>query len=271
MIEEKILKFEGRPVQLGVDEAGRGPVIGPMVYGCAFAPIEDAERVASLGFMDSKQLTEARRDELFKSIKNSDLIGYIVHSLSAHELSTKMLRKAKYNLNSISHDTCAGLIRRAQDAGVNVREVFIDTVGDPDKYRAKLQEIFPTIKVVVTKKADSLFPIVSAASICAKVTRDAQVNAIPTETPIGSGYPGDARTVEWLDANYHPVFGFSRFIRFSWSTVDEIIKRKNGVEFDWHEEGNENQKAAMKNFLAGKPRRRIFTSRNLKLVKPVSN
>ncbi|TEB18697.1 ribonuclease H, partial [Perkinsus sp. BL_2016] len=67
-----------------------------------------------------------------------------------------MLRKNKYNLNAISHDTCAGLIRRAVEQGVVVTEVYIDTVGDPEKYRAKLQSIFPGINITVAKKADSL-------------------------------------------------------------------------------------------------------------------
>ena len=270
MIEEKILTFDGLPCQLGVDEAGRGPVIGPMVYGCAFSKIEDHDTVAQLGFADSKQLTESQRDSLFEKIKGSDKIGYITHSLSAHELSTKMLRKVKYNLNSISHDTCAGLIRRALAGGVNVREVYIDTVGDPERYAEKLRGIFPTIKVTVTKKADSLFPIVSAASICAKVTRDEHVKKIPTGTPIGSGYPGDQRTVDWLDANFDSVFAFGDQVRFSWSTVDELIEKKNGVLIDWHDNeeapGFDPKQKSMSSFFSTRNRRKIFTMRNLKLV-----
>ena len=269
MLEENVLLFDGAACQLGVDEAGRGPVAGPMVYGCAFSPITQADALGALGFADSKQLTEQQRDDLFDTIKESSIVGYITHSLSANELSTKMLRKLKYNLNSISHDTCAGLIRRAVSAGVNVREVYVDTVGDPERYQEKLQGIFPLIKITVSKKADSLYPIVSAASICAKVTRDFHVKQIPDHSgvPVGSGYPGDQRTIDWLKAGFDPVFAFPDTVRFSWSTVDEMIAKQSGVDFDWHEEDAEAKgQPTVTSFFAHRSRSKLFSNRCLKLV-----
>ena len=72
----------------------------------------------------------------------------------------------------MSHDTAIGLVNKAIEAGVRVAEVYVDTVGPPEKYQAKLEAIFPELKITVAKKADSLYPCVSAASICAKVARD---------------------------------------------------------------------------------------------------
>jgi ribonuclease HII len=105
--------------------------------------------------------------------------------------------RVKYNLNALSHDTAIGLIQSALDAGANIKEVYVDTVGPPEKYEEKLSRIFKGIKVTVAKKADSLYPTVSAASICAKVARDlALSNWRFAEASgnlggeFGSGYPG---------------------------------------------------------------------------------
>ena len=73
--------------------------------------------------------------------------------------------------------------------------MYVDTVGPPEKYQDKLQGIFPDIDVTVSKKADSIYPIVSAASICAKVARDKAVKnwkfneGLSADIEYGSGYP----------------------------------------------------------------------------------
>ncbi|KAF4750823.1 Ribonuclease H2 subunit A [Perkinsus olseni] len=289
---------EPRRYQLGIDEAGRGPVFGPMVYGAAISEVGKSDALGRMRFNDSKQLTEAERSKLFEDIhkeavQDDGVLGFAVHVLSAHEISTKMLRRNKVNLNRISHDTAIGLIEHALSEGINIKEVYVDTVGDPERYQSKLSSIFKrrgVDTIVVCKKADAIYPICSAASICAKVVRDRLVQEEVSYYPeaesvaskcrsikVGSGYPGDAQTVEWIEKAMDPVFLFPRQIRFSWSTIEEIEK-KRAIEFDWHEDpdGNDenvsgghnsrrlSQPSLQSMFNAAKrPRRKAFTSRGL--------
>ena len=78
-------------------------------------------------------------------------------------------RPGRYNLNQQSHDAAIGLVQKVLDRGVNLRYLYVDTVGDPERYQTKLEGLFPMLNIIVAKKADSIYPIVSAASICAKV------------------------------------------------------------------------------------------------------
>ncbi|XP_053692844.1 ribonuclease H2 subunit A [Sabethes cyaneus] len=241
------------PCVLGVDEAGRGPVLGPMVYGIAFNPISQKDVLKQLGCADSKQLTEEKRELIFDDINQKDYavasVGWAVEVISPNEISMSMLRRTKRSLNEVSMDSAIGLIKRAIEAEVNIAEVYVDTVGPPEKYQAKLQEIFPRFKITVAKKADSTYPIVSAASICAKVTRDHALKVwkfregIDPDTSYGSGYPGDQVTRNFLN-HCELVFGFPRFVRFSWSTAEKALEKKAfDVEFDEEEEDQAKGKA----------------------------
>ena len=202
---------------MGIDEAGRGPVCGPMTYGICYGPISGEKRLKGMGFMDSKQLSEDVREKLFKKIKEAeDFIGWSVAVLSPQDISGHMLGRIQYNLNAMSHDCAIGMVHRviaqgttcttvpsrcslvrvhvcihvhvsfrrtahlnpnsvsvymvgATFPGVQLTELYVDTVGKEEFYQEKLERIFPQLKIVVTSKADVKFPIVSAASICAKV------------------------------------------------------------------------------------------------------
>lgn len=88
--------------------------------------------------------------------------------ITAKYLSSRMLGRESYNLNLISFDSAIGLVTLAIEAGVNVRELYVDTVGDADRYTERLTQAFPGVKCVAAAKADSLYPVVSAASIVAK-------------------------------------------------------------------------------------------------------
>jgi len=231
-----------QPCILGIDEAGRGPVLGPMVYGICYCPISMAEKLANLGFADSKTLTEADRDKLLSLIEeNIDFIGWAVKVISPTQISNDMLRRTKISLNELSHNAAIELVKKTIASEVDVAEVYVDTVGHAGQYQQKLSEIFPGVKVTVQPRADADFPIVSAASICAKVARDRCIEGwkfvedgqFPLE--YGSGYPGDPKTKQWLRDILDPVFGFPQFVRFSWSTCSNILE-KSAPLVEWEDE-----------------------------------
>lgn len=232
------------PVILGVDEAGRGPVLGPMVYACAYCSLSYVSRISSLGFNDSKVLTASTRDHLLRRIIEDDElsanIGWATTSLSAAEICDLMLRPVnqQVNLNQQAHEATIELIQRVVNSGVAVSEAYIDTVGTPETYQRKLSQIFPTIKITVSKKADALYPIVSCASVCAKVTRDETLkHHITAENGECSGYPSDVRTTEWLRRNLDKMFGWGPLVRYSWSTAKEIIEAQ-GYRVKWPDEAS---------------------------------
>lgn len=134
-----------------------------------------------------------------------------------------MLRPLRCNLNELSYATVYELIASILAEGISIREAFVDTLGKAEKYEATLTSKFPGIKFTVRSKADSLYPVVGAASIVAKVIRD---DILKQEGIQASGYPGDAATMTWLQENVDPVFGFPPLVRFSWSTCVGILEQR---------------------------------------------
>lgn len=215
-----------------------------MVYGIAFCPLENNEMLKDLGCADSKQLTEEKRDLIFNNILTKKDIrsnfGWAVEIISPNYISQCMLRRTKHSLNEVSMESAIELVNKAIAAGVNIAEIYVDTVGPSEKYQARLLEIFPDFQITVAKKADSTYPIVSAASICAKVTRDHclkgwqfREGTSVTYEQFGSGYPGDPKTKAFLQDNIDPMFGYPRIVRFSWQTaVTALNGRSLKIEFD---------------------------------------
>ncbi|SPC66557.1 related to 35 kDa ribonuclease H [Ustilago sp. UG-2017b] len=169
------------PCVLGVDEAGRGPVLGPLVYGIAYCPISYQDDMKQIGFADSKALTAERRDNLLSAlVDHKQYLGWSVRVMSPQDISTGMLRRRPINLNAQSSQATVLLIAGVLEEGVDVTEIYVDTVGDPNSYKKLLSSHFPRhphIKWTVTSKADAIYPIVGAASIAAKVTRDRCIEA----------------------------------------------------------------------------------------------
>ncbi|PVU85070.1 hypothetical protein BB559_005536 [Furculomyces boomerangus] len=236
---------------LGVDEAGRGPVLGPMVYTAGFCLEEKYSEFKNNDFVDSKQIDEAKREDRFLAIQSDEIneySGWATQIISPQEISHSMLRRNKYNLNALAHDTTIDIIQKVIDLGYNITEIYVDTVGPPESYNKKLSNRFPGTKVVVAKKADSLYPIVSAASICAKVARDTVIKnwkflesssgELDISRNFGSGYPSDPNTVKWLKKNMDHVFGYPNIVRFSWSTCKKLLD-ENTAHVSFHCESDE--------------------------------
>lgn len=232
---------KSEPCCLGIDEAGRGPVLGPMVYGICYCPVSMMDKLADLGFADSKTLTEEKRDKLLTVIEeNTDFIGWAIKIIAPTRISNDMLGRTKVSLNEISHNAAIELTKKTVEDRANITEMYVDTVGPPETYQEMLKSIFPMVDVTVAKKADSKFPIVSAASICAKVARDRCISNWKfiegdISREFGSGYPADQAVKNWLRDVMDPIFGFPQLVRFSWSTAYTILDDK-AIAFKWDDD-----------------------------------
>ncbi|KAF8972134.1 ribonuclease H-like domain-containing protein [Flammula alnicola] len=248
------------PYILGVDEAGRGPVLGPLVYGVAYCPAAYQEKMEQLGFADSKTLNSATRSTLLDTLSSDPTnLGWSVRVVSPQRISSGMLRRPPTNLNRQSENATILLIREILAKGIELSEVYVDALGTTTTYEKYLSSLFPGINFTVTTKADSKFKIVGAASVAAKVTRDACVEGWHFEesegkveqtwsTALGSGYPSDPNTQAWLKTAVDPVFGFPDIVRFSWTTVKVILER-DAHAVKWTDDG---QASLIKAFEGGK-------------------
>ena len=84
--------FMDQPIEIGIDEAGRGPVLGPMVYGCSWWPVAVGDKMRKdFGFNDSKQVKEEDRERMFEKIKELDgkELGWAVNSMSSQFISER--------------------------------------------------------------------------------------------------------------------------------------------------------------------------------------
>ena len=222
-VEECIKSSLDQPFIAGIDEAGRGPVIGDMVYSLALEPI-DYEWPELLN--DSKQLTTQVRQDIFDQLT----INYYIVSIPASYISEHML--LGISLNEIALLATTLLLDKIKD--LDIKCIYVDTLGHPKHHKIRLEQITQH-KVVVESKADTKYKSVMAASICAKVIRDSKI-----QHGMGSGYPGDPNTISYMK-NTHPLFGYESFVRFSWKTTIELTKKYN-IQFENEEKLDKKKK-----------------------------
>lgn len=197
----------------GVDEAGRGPVIGPLVVSVVCANDEDMRRI---GARDSKTLTPGSRRRLFDLIVENTSFHFI-KKIDASKLNDLMSR---INLNQIEEEAYAEVISKAPFQC----SFFVDSFDvDPARLSRKLSQMTGK-EVVCEHKADSLFPTVSAASILSKVTRDNEIEELEKKYgTIGSGYPSDPVTVDFLKRSVENGVDLSDIARTHWKTYRNLI------------------------------------------------
>lgn len=205
---------------LGIDEAGRGPVIGPMVM--AGVMIEDKEEITlkEMGVKDSKLILPNKRNFLFGEIKKMAK-GYEILSSSPKEIDDTLFSE-DMNLNKLEALKSAMIINKLKPdkvildcPGTNI-EKYVDSV--------KLFLKHKKVKIVAEHKADYKYPVVGAASILAKVTRDGEIEKLKKKYgELGSGYPSDQITKEFIKKNFekHP-----EIFRKSWKTFQNLKKAK---------------------------------------------
>lgn len=201
----------------GVDEAGRGPVIGPLVVCCAVCKREDEKLLKKLASKDSKQLTASQREEIYGKLKQFCTFRWV--EISAVDLNQLM---KKMSLNDIEAKVMADLIKKVGEEG----DIMIDM---PDRYAwtfKRRMERFGVNRFEAEHKADEKYPIVAAASICAKIIRDQKIEEIKKATcDFGSGYPGDEKTRTALK-DREKLAMLKPFIRERWKTLDRLKQRK---------------------------------------------
>ena len=207
----------------GVDEAGRGPVIGPLVI-CAYCIDEkDLPKLEKLKVKDSKLLTAKQREQLYPKLKKLSK-DFKLAVISAKEIDSR--NAVGTNLNQLEALKIAELL---DDLCPDV--VYVDSPTSPkaEKFAEMILKtsIHKNIKIIAEHKADVKYPVVSAASIIAKVDRDEEIELIKKEIGLdfGSGYPADPITMGFVRAHWENAL--SQYIRKSWGTIKELQKAKN--------------------------------------------
>ena len=207
---------------LGIDEAGRGAVVGPLVIGGVIISEENEKKLKKLGVKDSKELTPGKREELFEKIKELSE-DYIILQISAKQIDDEMDIK---NLNEIEMERMAQII---DSFSVKKPKVFIDAVeANTLKFKGKVLSRLKNkdLDIVAENHADENYPSVSAASILSKVTRDSEIKKLHEEYGFfGSGYPSDERTIKFLENLDREEY--DKIVRLKWATSRNILERKN--------------------------------------------
>jgi len=205
----------------GIDEAGRGSILGPLVVAGVSADAEALERLEEIGVKDSKLLSYGRRVSLYPQVRR--ICRTVVSSPIAPAEIDRYVRygRRRRKLNYLEAVHMARIIPL-----LAVERVFIDAPDtNPRKFASELAGLVRDCPPVVAEhKADRNYAIVSAASIVAKVERDRAVELLRSKHgEFGSGYPSDEETISYLRRWVKREGSAPPFARRSWKTWDRIL------------------------------------------------
>ncbi len=213
----------------GCDEAGRGPVFGPLVIvGALF---EDDSELIKLNVRDSKKITPHRREVLANIIKKI-AVNYEILVISAADIDD--MRKVM-TLNEIEVNAFTKVIKKLKP-----ETCYVDSADVNEERFGKdiLSNLSFKPEIISKHKADDIYPIVGAASILAKTKRDEEVRKIGQELekklnlPLGSGYPADPITQKFLKEWVNKFGKLPPYTRRSWKTAQNILKEKGIKKLD---------------------------------------
>ncbi|MEK6950706.1 MAG: ribonuclease HII [Nanoarchaeota archaeon] len=210
---------------VGIDEAGRGPILGPLVLVALAFKEEDQKKLQWLGVKDSKLLSVEVREELFERIRE------LVHDFRIEVIEPDAidlsLTQENTNLNWLEADTAARLASELAPDTIIVDCPSPNLRAYQDYFAGKLTAAAQKAKLVVEHKADVNHITVAAASIIAKVIRDRHIEHIKAEIGIdfGSGYLSDPKTQDFLQ-KYHDQQQYQHLFRKRWQPYKDLAEAK---------------------------------------------
>lgn len=201
----------------GVDDAGRGSMLGPLVIAGIALDKNDIHKLLLLGVKDSKQLTPKSREELYKKIIA------IADDYYVAKISPKLIDASveKHNLNHLEAKYMAKVISK-----LNPDTSYVDSCDvNPQRFGKEIAKLSNNKKIRSYHHADSRFVVVSAASIIAKVSRDRVIEKLRKNHDLGSGYPSDPKTINFVKSYYETNLTLPVFVRKSWKPTQKILNK----------------------------------------------
>ena len=204
----------------GVDEAGRGSVIGPLVIAGVSLEKKDLSKLTDIGVKDSKLLPPQKRETLAKQIRELAVNCHVVFLSPAEIDHIVETGKKLHRLNRFEAQAMARVITilKPDVVYVDASDVNANRFGEHIA-----ENLDFNLKIVSEHKADLTYPIVSAASIIAKVERDQAISHLQKKHGnMGCGYPSDSKTTKFLAGWIRKFGSYPDFVRKSWKTSKRI-------------------------------------------------